>query len=79
MPRTQISGLSVATVLHDFLVNEALPGTGVTPDVFFTGLAALIRDLAPKNEALLATRDDLQARIDAWHKARKGTAHDSGA
>jgi malate synthase len=79
MSRTQISGLSVATVLHDFLVNEALPGTGVSPDVFFGGLAGLIQDLAPKNAALLATRDELQAKIDAWHKARKGAPHDAGA
>ncbi|MFM2445244.1 MAG: malate synthase, partial [Pseudomonadota bacterium] len=66
MSRTQVSGLSVATVLHDFLVKEALPGTGVTPEAFFTGLAGLIRDLAPKNAALLAHRDGLQAKIDAW-------------
>ncbi len=76
MSRTHVSGLSVATVLHDFLVREALPGTGVTPEAFFTGLAGLIRDLAPKNAALLAHRDMLQAKIDDWHKARKGAAHD---
>jgi malate synthase len=79
MLRNQVFGLSVATVLHDFLVNEALPGAGVAPEAFFTGLAGLIRDLAPKNQALLATRDDLQARIDAWHKAHKGAPHDGGA
>jgi malate synthase len=79
MSRTQISGLSVATVLHDFIVSEALPGTGVTPDAFFGGLASLIGDLAPKNRELLKARDDMQARIDTWHKARKGAAHDSAA
>ena len=79
MSRTHVSGLSVATVLHDFLVREALPGTGVTPEAFFAGLAGLIADLAPKNAALLAHRDGLQAKIDAWHKARKGAAHDSVA
>src|SRR4051794_25753843 len=79
MSRTQISGLSVANVLHNFLVNEALPGTGVTPEAFFTGLAGLIRDLTPKNRALLAARDVLQGQIDAWHKARKGAAHDPAA
>ena len=79
MSRTQVSGLSVATVLHDFLVREALPGTGVTAEAFFTGLAGLIGDLAPKNAALLAHRNGLQEKIDAWHKARKGTAHDSVA
>ena len=79
MSRIQVSGLSVATVLHDFLVREALPGTGVTAEAFFTGLAGLIGDLAPKNAALLAHRDGLQEKIDAWHKARKGTAHDSVA
>jgi malate synthase len=79
MSRTQISGLSVATVLHDFIVSEALPGTGVTKEAFFDGLAGLVRDLAPKNRELLNARDDLQGKIDDWHKARKGAAHDPAA
>ncbi len=76
MSRIQVSGLAVDAALHDFIVKEALPGTGVSEQAFFDGLGALVRDLAPKNKALLKLRDELQAKIDAWHKARKGQAHD---
>ena len=77
--RVQIGGLQVAKVLFDFVNNEAIPGTGVSADAFWAGAASVIHDLAPKNRALLAKRDDLQAKIDAWHQARKGQAHDAVA
>ena len=76
MSRIQISGLAVDAALHEFIVKEALPGTGVSEQAFFEGLGALVRDLAPKNKALLTVRDELQLKIDAWHKARKGQSHD---
>ncbi|MNO23308.1 Malate synthase G [compost metagenome] len=75
----QVGGLQVAKVLYDFVNNEAIPGTGVTAEQFWAGAEKIINDLAPKNKALLAKRDDLQARIDAWHQARKGQAHDATA
>lgn len=75
----QVGGLQVAKVLFDFVNNEAIPGTGVTADEFWAGAEKIINDLAPKNKALLAKRDDLQAQIDAWHQARQGQAHDATA
>ena len=72
MDRVSVSGLQVAKQLHDFVVNEALPGTGIAPDAFWAGLAGLLDNLAPRIKALLAHRDDLQAKIDAWHQANKG-------
>lgn len=75
----QVGGLKVAKVLFDFVNNEAIPGTGLTADVFWAGADKVIHDLAPKNKALLAKRDDFQARIDAWHQARAGQAHDAVA
>lgn len=75
----QVGGLQVAKVLFDFVNNEAIPGTGLTADKFWAGADKVIHDLAPKNKALLAKRDDFQARIDGWHQARAGQAHDAVA
>ncbi|WP_275547483.1 MULTISPECIES: malate synthase G [unclassified Pseudomonas] len=77
--RVQVGGLQVAKALYDFVNNEAIPGTGIAADQFWAGAAAVIKDLAPKNRALLAKRDELQAQIDAWHQTRKGQAHDAAA
>ena len=74
-----VGGLRVANVLLDFVNNEALPGTGIAPDAFWAAADTLIHELAPKNKALLAKRDDLQARIDAWHQASAGQPHDAAA
>ena len=75
----QVGGLQVAKVLFDFENNEAIPGTGLNADQFWAGADKVIHDLAPKNKALLAKRDDLQARIDAWHQTHAGKAHDAVA
>lgn len=75
----QVGGLQVAKVLYDFVNNEAIPGTGIVAEQFWAGAEKIINDLAPKNKALLAKRDELQAKIDAWHQARKGQAHDAAA
>ena len=74
--RVRAGDLQVARVLYDFINDEALPGTGVSPDQFWSGLDALVRDLAPKNRALLDKRDALQARIDAWHRDHGGPSLD---
>ncbi len=63
-----LAGLRVAQALHDFVVGEALPGTGIDINAFWEGFSALVHDLAPKNRALLARRDELQSKIDAWHR-----------
>ncbi|PJI40086.1 MAG: malate synthase G [Rhizobium sp.] len=68
MSRIESHGLSIDTELHRFLIEKALPGTGVDPDTYLEGFSAIVHDLAPKNQALLAKRDEMQAKIDAWHK-----------
>ncbi|MGV9802242.1 malate synthase G, partial [Mycobacterium sp. NPDC003449] len=67
--RVTVGNLRVAKVLHDFITNEALPGTGVDPDTFWSGVDKVVADLTPKNQDLLARRDELQAQIDKWHRA----------
>lgn len=68
MDRIEKFGLKIDAGLHDFLVKEAMPGTGVDAERFFAELSKIVHDLAPKNRALLAKRDDLQAKIDAWYR-----------
>ncbi|WP_085629957.1 malate synthase G [Pseudomonas sp. R16(2017)] len=75
----QVGGLQVAKVLFDFVNNEAIPGSGLTAEQFWEGADKVIHDLAPKNKALLAKRDDFQARIDGWHQSRAGQPHDAAA
>lgn len=70
--RTQRHRLQVATVLAEFIEQQVLPGTGITPESFWAGFDALVHDLAPKNAALLAERDRLQAELDRWHRANPG-------
>ncbi len=62
------AGLGIAPELADFLERAALPGTGIAPDVFWSGVAAIFERFTPQNRALLATRDRMQAAIDAWHR-----------
>jgi malate synthase len=74
--RIELFGLKVDAGLADFVTKEALPGTGVEPGQFWQGFAEMVADLAPKNRALLAERDALQARIDGWHIAHRDSPHD---
>ena len=75
--RIEKNGLQVSAELHDFIVQKALPGSGVDEAKFWAGFSDLAHLLAPQNKALLAERDRLQAAIDDWHKARKGKLHDA--
>ena len=79
MPDVEAGGLKIDPLLHDFIATEAIPGTGVDPASFWTGFAALVRELAPRNKALLDRRDALQAAIDAWHRAHRGKPIDQTA
>jgi len=78
MERVSVGGLKPSRTLAGF-VSEALSGTGLGPEAFWSGFAAIVRDLGPKNRALLAERDRLQAAIDRWHRERRGEAFDIDA
>ena len=77
--RTPVHGLQVATELYRFIQDQVLPATGVAGDAFWRGFDAIVHELAPKNIALLAERDRLQAELDAWHKAHPGPIADMPA
>ena len=74
-----LHGMKVAAELADFVEAKALPGTGVTADAFWSGLAGLVNGMGDENRRLLAKRADIQGQIDAWHVARKGQAWDAAA
>jgi malate synthase len=74
--RTTIHGLQVATELFDFVNQKVLPGTGIDQGAFWKGFDQIVADLAPKNAALLAERDRLQAELDKWHSANPGPVRD---
>ena len=73
------NGLQISPVLYDFVEREALPGTGLAPDIFWAGFAKLAHELAPRNRALLAERDRLQAAINDWHRSPKSRPLDAEA
>lgn len=77
--RIQVGGLQVARVLHEFVENEALPGSGVDSAAFWAGAEQVINDLAPRNRALLAERDEIQGKVDAWHAEHPGANYDKAA
>ena len=77
--RISCQRLQVAEVLHQFIEQEALPGTGISSEAFWAGFDKLVHDLAPKNRALLAERDRLQVELDKWHGANPGPISDMAA
>jgi malate synthase len=70
--RIQIGGLQVARVLQDLVEQRIAPGTGISPAQFWYGFEKIVAELGPKNQALLKKRDDLQAKLDAWHQTQRG-------
>ena len=68
--------IGVATVLHDFIIDEILPGIDVEADQFWTGLAGLMRAFAPRIREHLRFRDELQDKIDRYHKDHAAQSFD---
>ncbi len=73
------AGLTIAASLVDFIETQALPGTGLEAGAFWQGVSDIYARFAPENAALLAVRDELQEKIDAWHEARAGKPIDQSA
>ena len=77
--RIHCAGLQVDKALHDLLVQHIAPGAGVTPETFWQGMAAILRDMMPRNAELLQIREDMQAKLNAWHHQHPGAAYDKAA
>ena len=73
------AGIEADPKLADFIETEVLGPLSRNVDGFWQGFAALLEEFAPRNAALLAKREDLQAQIDAWHGEHAGKPHDGGA
>src|SRR5271169_4038689 len=71
-----VDQLKIDKALYDFVNDEALPGSGAKQAEFWCGFAALVRSLAPRNAALMRRRDELQSKIDGWHRQNPGAAFD---
>ncbi len=77
--RVNRAGLQVAAELADFLEKEALPGTNVSSETFWGGFAGLVAEMQSRNASLLAEREEIQGKIDAWHKTARNAPHDHEA
>ena len=76
MDYVEFAGIRIAKPLYEFVNSEALPGTSIAPDTFWSGFASLLGDLAPRCKALLDKRDTIQQQVDSWHLAHKGKPAD---
>jgi len=74
----RIGSLSVAKALDEFIEREAAPGTSISAEAFWSGFAELLRDCGTRNRQLLEVRDELQSRIDQYHRERSGEPLDLG-
>ncbi len=68
----KINNLQISEKLSDFVNDELLKNTNVSPGNFWIGLEKTLDELAPKNRELIMIREDLQKKIDDWHIKNKG-------
>ena len=68
----KIDNLSISKKLYQFVNNELLKDTHISPEDFWRGFDSVVHELAPKNKELLKIRENLQKKIDQWHIERKG-------
>ena len=71
MSITEKNGLKISSILFDFINNEVIPGTAINSDDFWIKFAKTVHELAPLNKSLIKKREDIQKKIDTWHKHNK--------
>lgn len=67
----KVGKLQIARVLYEFVNNEAIPGTGMNSEKFWSNFEALVTELMPENKALLARREEIQNDLNEWHKQNR--------
>ena len=72
MSLTEKNGLKISSKLFDFINNEVIPGTNIKTNEFWNDFAKTVHELAPLNKSLIQKREDIQKKIDDWHKQNKG-------
>ena len=77
--RIECAGLQVDPEIHALLENEILPSTALEATAFWKALADIVKTFTPRNRKLLAVRDEMQAKISAWHKANPGADYNRAA
>ena len=66
------NGLKVNSTLFDFINKEVIPKTGVKSDDFWNNFEKVVHELTPLNKNLIQKRENIQKKIDEWHKDKKG-------
>ncbi len=66
------NGLKISSKLFDFINNEVIPGTNIKSEEFWESFAIAVDELAPINKSLIKKREDIQKKIDEWHKQKRG-------
>lgn len=77
--RVKVHSLQIDRVLYDFVNDEVLPGTHIDQNEYWLGVESIINDLSPENQRLLQKRNELQSKIDQWHRNQQGKSFDIDA
>ncbi|USK75970.1 malate synthase G [Peribacillus frigoritolerans] len=67
----KVGNLQVASVLFEFINKDGLPGSELNQEQFWVDFEKLVHDMSPKNKKLLARRDEIQTKINTWHRENK--------
>jgi malate synthase len=77
--RVRVGMLQISKLLFNFVNQEVIPGAKISPGIFWSGVQTILTEFSSDNRALLQKRDDLQAKIDQWHRAHQGKHNDIAA
>ena len=72
MKKIEKYGLKVSSTLLKFINNEVIPGTNLKIEEFWNDFSDIVHELSPVNKALIQKREDIQKKIDDWHKSNQG-------